>query len=130
MARVTRGTLRIAIGRDRATTFAAPRPATGTWQGCRLVGNGAVRTDTAAAPPDALLKSALAAEGWTPEPQFSASGPTGTEFALRRATALCVGTVTYTDAVAATPATTPAAPPRPRPYRMVIRCTDDAARRS
>src|SRR5258705_9095496 len=73
MARVTRGTLRIAIGRDRATTFAAPRPATGTWQGCRLIGNGAVRTDTAAAAPEALLKSALAAEGWTPEPPFSAS---------------------------------------------------------
>src|SRR5258705_8894493 len=73
MARVTRGTLRIAIGRDRATTFTAPRPATGTWQGCRLVGNGAVRTDTAAAAPEALLKSALAAEGWTPEPPFSAS---------------------------------------------------------
>ena len=129
MARVTRATLRIAIGRDRATSFAAPRPATGTWQGCRLVGNGAVRTDTTAAAPDALLQSALVAEGWTPDPQFSASGPTGTEFGVRRATALCAVTVTYTDAVAGSANTAVGQPAKSRPYRMEIRCTDGAAQR-
>jgi hypothetical protein len=126
MARVTRGTLRIAVGRDRATTFAAPRPATGTWQGCRFVGNGTLRTDSAAATPDALLGSALATEGWTPEPRFSASGPAGSAFAVRRATALCAVTVTYT---VGAPATGTGALPKPRPYRMEIRCTDDAAKR-
>ncbi len=129
MARVTRGTLRIAVGRYRATTFAAPRPATGTWQGCRFVGNGTVRTDTAAATPDALLRTALVAEGWTPEPQYTASGPTRSEFAMRRATALCAVTVTYTDRPSAAATTVAGNPPMPRPYRMEIRCTDEAAKR-
>src|SRR3954464_12239667 len=71
MSRVTRGTLRIAVGRDRSRTFPAASPDTGSWQGCRLVGNGTLHPDVAA--PESLLHAALAAEGWTPDAKFTAT---------------------------------------------------------
>jgi hypothetical protein len=40
--------------------------------------------------PDVVLREALPAEGWTPEPDWEADGPDGTEFALRRGNTVCM----------------------------------------
>jgi hypothetical protein len=128
MSRVSRGTLRIVVGRSRATTFAAPAQAPGTWQGCRLVGNAGARADSSTTAPDVLLRHALATDGWTPDPRFDASGAHTTQFGVRRAGALCVVATTMlaTEQSGAASATTaPGAP-----YRLEIRCTEGAAVRS
>jgi hypothetical protein len=112
MARVSRATLRVPIGRDRATSFAAPRQTPGTWNGCHLVGNGVVPADAAQAPAS-LLQSALAREGWTSDARFSATDSAATEFGVRRAGAVCVITTAGAGAGNA--------------YRLEIRCTRAAA---
>jgi hypothetical protein len=128
MSRVSRGTLRIVVGRSRVTSFAAPNQTPGTWQGCRLVGNAGRRTESSSATPDVLLRNALTAEGWTPEARFDAIGARAKQFGARRAGALCVVTTTAT---VAEQAGAPATPPTPgAPYRVEIRCTDSATVRS
>ena len=126
MARIARGTLRIAIGRDRATTFPAPRQSLGTWRGCRLVGNGVARPGGNEPAPDVVLQRALLAEGWTADPEFSAASAVGTEFAMRSVAALCVASIGYTAASpAAAPVAAAADSARPSaPYRLEIRCTE------
>jgi hypothetical protein len=126
MARISRGTLRVAIGRDRATNFPAPRQNLGMWHGCRLVGNGVVKADSSASTPDVLLQPALVGEGWTSDPEFSAHGTDATEFGVRRASALCVVSISYPNqATAVTPGTPPGSPVgQAKPYRIQIRCTD------
>jgi hypothetical protein len=125
MSRVSRGTLRIVVGRNRAPSFPAPEQTPGTWQGCRLVGNAGARADAAASAPDAQLRAALTAEGWTPEPRFETTGAGVTQFGVRRAGALCVVKTTWpSGAQAGAPATTSAAG---APYRVDIRCTESSA---
>jgi hypothetical protein len=128
MARITRGTLRIAVGRDRAMSFPAPRESSGTWNGCRLVANSGVRPETSTTTPGGSLQAALVAEGWIADPQFSADGPNGTEFGLRHGTTLCAVAISYQGATLGDTPGTPApdAAQKPRPYRLEIRCTDGA----
>ena len=122
MSRLTRGTLRIAVGRDRSSTFAAPRPETGTWQGCRLIGNGSLRADASA--PDAMLRPALAAEGWKEDARYAATRAHASSFGVRRATVLCVLVTTTADVPAVTtPGAADATPTRS--YRLEIRCTEN-----
>ena len=122
MSRVTRGTLRIAVGRDRSSTFAAPRPESGTWQGCRLIGNGSLPADASA--PDALLRPALAVEGWKEDARYAATRAHASSFGVRRATVLCVLVTTTADVPAVTtPGAADATPTRS--YRLEIRCTEN-----
>ena len=128
VGRITRASLHIAVGRDRATSFRAPRQNLGTWRGCRFVGSGIARPGTNPPTPDGLLQQAFLAEGWMSDPQLSADGVVGTELALRKAATRCVATIGYKDVgIGAAPAAVvPDSARKPIPYRVEIRCTDGA----
>lgn len=128
MSRVTRATLRIATGRDRATTFPAPGKAQGSWQGCRLVGNGMVPADSGVAARSTQLQAALSNEGWTLDPQYAETTPATSEFAVRRLNALCV--VSIGSAASTAPAAAATSTVAPKPYRLQIRCTESVPPRS
>lgn len=128
MTRVTRATLRIATGRDRATSFPAPGKSSATWQGCRLVGSGAVPADSGVAARSAQLQAALSNDGWTLDPQYAESTPVASEFAVRRVSALCV--VSMRSAGAAPAQAAPTAAPARTNYRLEIRCTENVPPRS
>lgn len=124
ITRVTRATLRIATGRDRAASFPAPGKTPGTWQGCRIVGEGMAPADSGIAAPSAQLQAALTNDGWTLDAQYADRTPTTSEFAMRRVNALCVVSVSSTTVGAPPPATG-----RPStPYHLDIRCTESAPR--
>lgn len=127
MTRVTRATLRIATGRDRATSFPAPGKTPGTWQGCRIVGSGMAPADSGVAAPSAQLQAALSNDGWTPDPQYVDRTSATSEFAVRRENALCVVTIGAGGAGAA-PRAAPASGAASSPYRLEIRCTESAPR--
>lgn len=124
MVRVTRATLGIPTGRDRAASFTAPGKTAATWQGCHFIGNGTVPAESGVAARSAELQAALSNEGWTLDPKWAASTPTTSEFGVRRVNTLCVVSIGSTGAAA--PQAVPAPAAGLKPYHLEIRCTENA----
>jgi hypothetical protein len=60
------------------------------YDGCRVLVVGSFEALGDDAPVDVVLHDTLAARGWTDDYDYSADGPDGTDFALRRDDVFCV----------------------------------------
>lgn len=121
--------LKIAFTRDSGSAFPPPSGVGPLWRGCRVQGSGTVRPfSDPAAMPDQKLAAAMRGTGWVEDPDFEASGPESSAFALRRGQALCHYDVLFpgtpgadeSETAGATPADTNAPPLR---YVVHILCT-------
>jgi hypothetical protein len=129
VARIARDTLHIAVERDGASTFPAPREDQGTWRGCRFTGKGLISPASPGSMPDGRLQRALTGAGWKQDLVYGADGPDGTELAMRRGDALCHLAIAYQGVVIPDSPNDP--PPstlaKPQPYTLEIRCARNPA---
>jgi hypothetical protein len=128
IATIARDTLHIAVERDTATTFLAPREDQGSWHGCRFAGKGLIAPSSPGSLPDGRLQRALAGAAWTQDLAYAADGPDGTELAMRRADVLCHLGIAYQGVVIPDSPNDapPSTPAKPQPYTLEIRCTRSA----
>jgi hypothetical protein len=131
IAKIAGDTLHIALERDAATTFPAPRDDQGSWHGCRFTGKGLIPPASPGSLPDGRLQRALAGAAWTQDLEYGADGPDGTELAMRRGDVLCHLGIAYQGVVIPDSPNDPppSAPAKPLPYTLEIRCTRSAAPR-
>jgi hypothetical protein len=129
IAKIARDTLHIAVERDAATTFPAPREDQGSWRGCRFSGKGVIPPSSPGSMPDGRLQGALTAAAWTQDLAYSADGPDGTELAMRRGDVLCHLGIAYQGVVIPDSPNDPppSAPAKPQPYTLEIRCARNPA---
>jgi hypothetical protein len=128
IAKIARDTLHIALERDGATSFPAPREDQGTWHGCRFTGKGLLSPSSPGSMPDGRLQRALTGAAWTNDLAYSADGPDGTELAVRRGEVLCHLAIAYPGVVIPdSPNDPPATPAKPQPYTLEIRCARNPA---
>ena len=129
MAAAAGRALKIAFTRDSGSAFPPPSGVGPLWRGCRVQGSGTVRPfSDPAAMPEQKLASAMRGTGWVEDPDFEASGPESSAFALRRGQALCHYDVLFpgtpgadeSETAGAAPADTNAPPLR---YVVHILCT-------
>jgi hypothetical protein len=129
IAKITRDTLHIAVERDGAAVFPAPREDQGTWHGCRFTGKGRLSPASPGSMPDGRLQRALTGAGWKQDLAYAADGPDGTELAMRRGDVLCHLGIAYQGVVIPDSPNDPppSAPAKPQPYTLEIRCARNPA---
>jgi hypothetical protein len=129
IAKIARDTLHIALVRDGATTFPAPREDRGSWRGCRFTGKGLISPSAPGSMPDGRLQRALTGAAWTQDLAYGADGPDGTELAMRRGDVLCHLGIAYQGVVIPDSPNDPplSATAKPQPYTLEIRCMRNPA---